>query len=180
VDHAAVFFITVEDASGVTSLLGADNVEVNNKFYNVRFLDGTCIDLFNGCNDFSDFFFGTGVDALAAAGSLLDQVFISGTRIGDEPELTNGCSYLSLCSIHTPWKRGRGNKFKVWGAVNEANGKVGSVERTSVPIGLDYVNSTGLVVAVWSEPVEASAPGTAMIMLMGIAGLIVSPRRKQA
>ena len=36
------------------------------------------------------------------------------------------------------------------------------------------------VFAVWSEPVEASEPGTAMVLLMGIAGLIVSQRRKQA
>jgi hypothetical protein len=180
VSHAAVIFITEKDANGVTSLLGADNVEVNNKFYNVRFLDGSCTSLFNGCNDFSDFFFGTEVDALAAAWSLLDQVFINGTRFDDVPKFTNGCGSRELCGIETPWERTTLKRFRsVTINIDSQRGR-DDVSTTAPRIMEDTTNMPWRTFAVWSKPVEASAPGTAMIMLMGIAGLIVSQRRKQA
>ena len=180
VSHAAVIFITEEDAGGVISLLGADNVEVNNKFYNVRFLDGSCTSLFNGCNNFSDFFFGTEDDAFAAAGSLLDQVFISGTRFDKEPELTNGCSGKLVCIIDSPWERTKQLRFQSVAVYNYYSGGDEIWKPAPAKITKEYGDYNRRTFAVWSKPVEASAPGTAMVLLMGIAGLIVSQRRKQA
>jgi hypothetical protein len=184
VSHAAVIFITEKDAGdNVTSLLGADNVEVNNKFYNVRFVDGTCIMLFNGCDASDDFLFNTKDSAEAASDSLLLQVFNDDSLVDLGPSQTNGCFELYGCSIFTVgyglhqelgWVSGvLLYDIDVWGL---------GFRRTGVPLQIDRDTDIdrGLVYAVWSEPVEASAPGTAMIMLMGIAGLIVSQRRKQA
>jgi len=55
-------------------LTGATGVEVGGTLYNVHFLDGTCADLFNGCdNAADDFAFTTKGDAQTAAPALLDQ-----------------------------------------------------------------------------------------------------------
>ena len=104
VSHAGVIIIEDIDAYGnVTSLLGADNVEVNGLFYNVRFLDGTCIALFNGCDASADFLFGTRGDAQLAADALLAQVFADGSYYGSFPEFTYGCSDQYTCSIITAY-----------------------------------------------------------------------------
>jgi hypothetical protein len=181
VSHAAVIFITENDASNnVTSLLGADNVEVNGLFYNVRFLDGTCIALFNDCDDPSDFFFTSKPDANTAAWSVLAQVFNDRTIFGEFPGLTNGCESGSACGIITPFFK---DFNQVVGVVAFNRPLLGAKDGISVirrGVGYDLTPKTSFVYAVWSEPVEASAPGTAMVLLMGIAGLIVSQRRKQA
>ena len=78
-------------------LMGASNVLVDGGLYDVQFLDGTCIDLYNGCDDNSDFAplqsFAFVELALAALGT---QVFIdtgvAGEEFFSEPSLTNGCT----------------------------------------------------------------------------------------
>ena len=35
-------------------LMGASNVSVDGSLYDVQFLDGSCIDLYNGCDEVSD------------------------------------------------------------------------------------------------------------------------------
>jgi hypothetical protein len=184
VSHAAVIFITEENADGNgTSLLGADNVEVNGLYYNVRFVDGTCILLFNGCNDSNDLLFNTLDSAIAASDSLLSQVFNGDTLFDSSPELTNGCSFAGYCQIHTVFAVGifgNANYFGYGAARNLDGTRIDGIRTGSNFISKDFTDETYNVYAVWSEPVEASAPGTAMVLLMGIAGLIVSQRRKQA
>ena len=182
--HAAVIFITEKDAGGnVTSLLGADNVEVNGLFYNVRFIDGSCIALFNDCDDPADFFFLSAHDSIRATEDLLAQVFNDRTIFGEFPALTSGCEDVSFCNVFTPYELFNSNRVIGYAAVNRSfvhGGGVDLVVSTSGPVFFDSVVLSSYVYAVWSKPVEASAPGTAMVLLMGIAGLIVSQRRKQA
>jgi hypothetical protein len=54
-------------------LLGAHNVDVLGTLYDVTFLNGTCIDLFSGCDEPSDFAFNTQASATAAGQALLDR-----------------------------------------------------------------------------------------------------------
>jgi len=180
VSHAAVIFITEKDANGVTSLLGADNVEVNGLFYNVRFLDGTCIALFNGCDASEDFLFGTLEDAQAASESLLTQVFPDGSFFGSIPEYTYGCSWLYACEVFTTYDVTNGDAIQAFYTRIELPFDNFIYDYPHMEWDDDTTVDTMRVFAVWSEPVEASAPGTAMLLLMGIAGLIVSQRRKQA
>lgn len=73
-------------------LLGASNVEVNGTLYDVEFVDGSCVALFSGCDDVSDFAFSTFQQARAAAQSLGESVFLDGP-LGDfdsDPGLTAG------------------------------------------------------------------------------------------
>ena len=57
---------------------GATGVEVDGTLYDVLFMDGTCIALFNGCDAVSDFTFQTQAAALLAATALLNDVFVDG------------------------------------------------------------------------------------------------------
>ena len=58
-------------------LVGASGVDVDGTLYDVEFVDGTCVDLFNGCDESSDFMFTTEAAALMASQALLDQVLIN-------------------------------------------------------------------------------------------------------
>jgi len=180
VSHAGVIIIGEYINGHFISLLGADNVEVNGSFYNVRFLDGTCIALFNGCDASKDFLFGTMEDAQAASGSLLAQVYSAGSLLGKEPEYTDGCSDKYGCEIFTAYGVNAGGA--VAATVTEINflDDNDAYDYEYWELNDDTVPEAWQVYAVWSEPVEASEPGTAMVLLMGIAGLIVSQRRKQA
>ena len=85
-------------------LHGASDVLVGGSLYDVQFLDGTCIDLFNGCDETSDFTFQTQASALLAAQALLDQVFLDGPQgqFDSSPTLTNGCD-VSPCVSFIPY-----------------------------------------------------------------------------
>ena len=64
-------------ASG--QLVGAFNVDVEGTFYDVRFVDGTCIDLYEGCDEVGDFPFPTAELAEAAAayvGARPDEILV--------------------------------------------------------------------------------------------------------
>ena len=95
--------LNVDGATG--QLLGASGVEVGGILYNVVFLDGTCIDLYGGCEDDFDFTFQSSEDALEASQVLLDLVFIDGPlgNFDTESELTNECGG-SFCNVYTPFK----------------------------------------------------------------------------
>jgi hypothetical protein len=85
-------------------LMGASGVLVDGNLYGVQFLDGTCIDLFNGCDDVSDFTFQTEASATLASQALLDQVFLDGVdgAVDSLPSLTNGCEDATTCLANYP------------------------------------------------------------------------------
>lgn len=62
------------DASG--QLLGAAGVDVGGTLYDVTFMDGSCADVFSGCNEAGDFTFQTEVSATAASAALFGQVLL--------------------------------------------------------------------------------------------------------
>jgi hypothetical protein len=181
VSHAGILKLNVEN--GI--LTGADNVSVNGSLYNVRFLDGTCIDLFNGCDEDSDFLFNSEATAGAAADALFAQVFEGGQFLTSWT-LIAGCGSEELCSIYTPHGSvATGTPFGEVMSCRLSIFKDGVFRGGCLDTGLngpdaDFGVFDYYVYAVWTEAVEASAPGTAMILLMGIAGLLVSHRRKQA
>lgn len=95
---------TVEDGL----LIGATGVVVDDVSYDVRFTNGTCFDLFEGCNGMGSFFWSTEADANNAMTALRDQVFIN-TPLYDfdsNHRLTSGCETASrqYCDIRMPYK----------------------------------------------------------------------------
>jgi PEP-CTERM motif-containing protein len=86
---------------GTGELTGATGVDVGGTFYDVEFLDGTCVSVFSGCDSDSDFAFNTQAAAQAAGQALLDQVFIG--IYDTSPELTAGCEDPLVCRPNIPY-----------------------------------------------------------------------------
>ena len=124
---AAVLVLVAGGAQAVTldviggQLMGASNVLVDGSFYDVQFLDGTCIERYNGCDDVSDFTFQTQASAVLASQALLDQVFLDGVegQFDSDPGLTRGCGGYR-CRTHTPFiVVGWGSTFIAAEALND-------------------------------------------------------------
>jgi len=96
--QAAVLHVT----DGI--LTGASDVLVNGIFYEVEFVDGTCISLFPssyGAPDCAPPFLSKRVQARQAARALIDQVFLDGPKgpFDTSPALTRGCSDPDVCNV---------------------------------------------------------------------------------
>lgn len=97
--------VLIVDGSG--QLTGARNVNIGDSLFDVEFVDGTCIDLFNGCDELiDDFDFNPLTEPYAALApqALLGQVLL------DTPEgmfdslsqLIFGCFDPDVCGIRIP------------------------------------------------------------------------------
>jgi hypothetical protein len=173
-------------------LLGASGVDVGGSLYNVEFLDGTCIALYNGCDDVSDFTFQTQADALLAAQALLDQVFLDGADLFDtDPNNTVGCISSQSCFAETPYALSIPDPpnalvFTV-SALNHEDEISDAVIPFNIGIFVDLSISSMEVYAVWSASVPPPGVpslgpiGTAALMsLLGLAGLGWRGRVNQA
>ncbi|MFQ5780505.1 MAG: hypothetical protein ACE5HN_06920 [Nitrospiria bacterium] len=91
---------------GTGQLTGATGVVVGADTFNVSFLDGTCTDLFSGCDDPGDFLFTTEDSAKMAAAALEATVFLDSEKgnFDSIPSKVRGCSgTINACSIMTPF-----------------------------------------------------------------------------
>ena len=87
------------DGSG--QLTGARGVDVDGVLYDVTFQDGSCFDLFDGCDAFEDFTFNDADSATAAALAVMDQVYIG--AIAADPTLIFGCNNALTCRAMIPY-----------------------------------------------------------------------------
>ena len=163
-------------------LLGATGVDVGGSLYDVSFVDGTCVDIFNGCDATSDFTFNSQSQALAASQALLDQVFIDGVdgNFNSTPSLTEGITG-TWAYIYT--------NYEVGGSILR-----GAYAYFDDNLIYDFTNiyqttpwddtSTNAVRAwaVWSNASSPSAvpvPAAAWLFGSGLVGLIGVARRKK-
>ena len=207
VSHAGILKLVVEN--GI--LMGADNVLVKGSLYsgglyNVRFLDGTCAELFSGCDENSDFLPGSmNRSGLGyAVKALGDYVFVDGVegQFDSDSRLTNGCVRVerkNQCGVYAPYEyvvdTDGGVYVRTLLGVNANSVELGFDFDYGPRAGLDWFFEyhvldydkversafAGVQVtwAVWSVATEVSAPGAGLMMLLGIAGLLVSRRHKQ-
>ncbi len=88
-------------------LAGAQRVVVPDVgMYDVVFVDGTCSELFAGCDDLSDFTFTTEAEARAVVRALFDQVLVDSElgQFDSDTRLTAGCESSTLCSVIFPFQ----------------------------------------------------------------------------
>lgn len=109
------------NGSGI--LTGATGVNVAGTLYNVEFVDGTCIALFSGCDQTTDFTFKTQANALLASQALLNQVFLNSTlgSFDTGPNLTQGCTNAFVCNGGTPFQLTSTNIVSTYNYVNLSN-----------------------------------------------------------
>jgi len=172
-------------------LYGASDVDVGGTLYDVEFVDGTCIVLFNGCDDATDFTFTDQASADLASQALLDQVFldVSAGSFDSSPALAVGCDDLEVCGVLIPFDGNSSNAFSASISVNKAP-VPSMVNFLGIPYAIDSVGEilggqahidTGeaitsgrpndaLVWARWqSAPIPE--PNTAILLGLGMAGL---------
>ncbi len=169
--------VLLVNGSGV--LTGAQNVRVGGTLYDVMFVDGTCIDVFGGCDTGSDFKFATFEDAAAAANALLGQVFVDAPvgNFDGHPELTLGCTDPSQCFAAIPTGITTAGGV-VFGAVayNSPAGKL----LTNFNFLTDFDTSNDAQ-AVWAEFTAAQPvpePGSVVLLGSGLLGLLGLRQRR--
>jgi len=170
------------------TLMGATGVDVNGTLYDVSFLDGTCVELYNGCDDNSDFPFTNpanlydGSLIMTAMQALLDQVFVDSSvgLFDSQPALMNGCNTPGGCNIATPFSVNSTGGLGVFVAhnwaleyrdvISQGSGGYDTGDTSPIP-GYEDIK----VYAVWSEvsPVPVPAAiwlfGSGLLVLIGIA-----------
>lgn len=190
--------ILVVDGDGI--LTGARNVDVGGVLYDVDFRNGTCVDLFAGCDAKSDFAFQDAASATAASNALLSAVFLDGPSgpFDTDPTRTFGCRFtlsgspiFDFCVILTPYDADPndvlGPSFSAAEVVNYTtvpNGSAGANPPEDYTVivlnrnaNFDYTNLLNGVLADW-RVVPVPVPSTFVLVGLGLAGLGWSRRRK--
>ncbi len=161
-------------------LTGATGVTVGGATYDVAFVDGSCIDLFDGCDEAADLAFLTQADAVAAARALLDQVFLdmgSGMEFDSSPALTNGCSIAGDCRALIPYDRS-GDTTRVGIAGNDFREDFDFASSSVINAFTDTGNDDLLVYARFTETAHVPLPAAGWLMLGGLGLLWGAARRR--
>ena len=168
--------------NGSGQLTGATGVNVSGTFYDVSFVEGTCVAQFNGCDNLTDFTFTSPSDALAAAQALLDQVLVDGAPglFDSLYPLTFGCALnvFEECDVAIPYQKDVGLSTLVDTAV--ASNVVGgdSVGQFVASDTFDFGTDPHLVWATFSaSPVPE--PSSWAMLVMGFAGIGVALRCRE-
>ncbi|WP_320043634.1 hypothetical protein [uncultured Desulfobacter sp.] len=181
---ATVTFIT-----DGTTLMGAENVDVNGALYDVMFIDSTIADLYDGADANSDFCLYSldGALVTAAAEALLEQVFVG--EYAEQPTLINGVNTsdpgsTAAAVVVIPYEYIAENviataNVQKWSSLYNDNERIGYSSSTSTydsspTVGLEDKDDT--VISVWSLAETSSVPTPTSILLLGsgllsIAGL---------
>jgi len=102
---AAIFFSSQAHTATLSfdsdgQILGIKNVDLQTNAglfkFDIDFFDGTCVDLVDGCEQYSNVFNFNLTQNLSA--SIINELGV----FTDTPELINGCELTSLCNIFVP------------------------------------------------------------------------------
>ncbi len=84
------------------TVIGASGVNVNGILYDVAIGDGTCVSLFNGCDQSADFPFASSDGTLNALNALIS--LFQGSQYSNSPTSIQGCqNSTKICAIYSPY-----------------------------------------------------------------------------
>lgn len=172
--------------NGDGKLTGATDIFIAGELYDVSFVDGTCVSLFDGCDRTSDFLWRDIDSSYLASQALIEQVFLDSSEglFDSSPELTRGCEDSLLCNVYTPWNsRNNGTDVLVRIATNweeglRVDGSRAGDSRNKSDNTLAQSTKTW---AVWSISIKkVPEPSTFAIFALGIIGLASRRFKKQS
>jgi len=151
-------------------LLGAQGVDVAGELYRVVFVTGTCEQLFQGCDEASDFTFSTAEEADQAAAALLAQVLIDTSQgtFDSSPVLTNGCSDNLDCVASVPYAASL-SSVSTMIAINRASLVDDAVRRSVLSSSVDVAGFNNLV---WALFAPVPLPGALYLFAAALVGLL--------
>ncbi len=174
----------VLNVSSSGRLLGAQNVDVNGALYDVAFQDGSCVGLFNGCdNPATDFAFSTLADATNAANALLDQVFVDGPQgyFDSAPALTAGCGgWVSSCGVFIPYDLAPPPLFSALEVYNDRFLAPDGILEFKLSRTYDTTIPANRTFAVFTPAAAVPEPASALLFGVGLVGLGMIRRRRGA
>jgi len=162
-------------------LIGATGIELAGfGLYDVSFEDGSCADIFSGCDELSDFTFKNYDQVRAASQALLDQVFIDSDlwQFDTDPTLIRGCEDDTKCIAFIPYKF-----LDNWVmGKNLVNASIESNDKhsytTNLGIDQSIAGRSNTTFAVFTKVAQVPSPPS--ILLFGSALIaLVSLRRKK-
>lgn len=166
-------------------LYGATGIEVSGSFYDVLFINGSCSQLYNGCDQASDFIFSSQNAAVSASQALFDQVLIDDSFntaqwFNSDPEKTTGCSNSGLCRLLTPF--GLTETTNIIAGVTADNNAVNANDILEPNIGIDkntdLADATIATYAVWNAQVATvPIPASALLFSSCLIFLFVLPKK---
>lgn len=169
---------------------GADGVVVGGTSYDVRFRDGSCLDLFRTCGLPGapyDFTFSSFDSAKAASEALLIQVVDALPELDATPSMMTGCAAPPAaddCHIHTPFNIAADRVFTSVlntqpGAVDWLLDDYALIFWTDAMFPRTASSPTDFVFAVWSAS-AVPEPASFGLAAMAISALVVVRRRRSA
>ena len=149
-------------------LTGATGLDVGGTPYDVTIMDGTCVDLFSGCDEASDFPFAD----LTEANTAVTEIFnlINGSIFENAPPTVLGCSIAVICTIYTPTLPLGANDTISAALISifAANPLV----QASTLVGRTLGPSIGFTYAKWTPSAPIPEPTTMMLLSTGLLGLV--------
>jgi len=170
-------------------LVGVTELEVGNSLYNVTFSSLTCVEIFNGCDEATDFAITDSTEAQLAAASLLRQVFYDGSTLGFFPSMTNGCENATSfgCRMVIPYAFGNtSDEVLTIFAENEKGGYTDSIgswvifQNQVLGAGNSWSDATFAAFVPSAVPTpEVPIPAAAWLFGSALCGLVAVARRKR-